>query len=88
VSEEYSIDPVIWFAERQLTFPLKHFTPTHSPVTVESREWILNHVHGRFSIASSASLGIPNPNWDIDYYEYAFFEDSQDALFYELKWSS
>lgn len=79
---EYSIDPYIWFGKREVNFCPKHFILTTTPLTMNSKQWVLDNLRGRFSIIQSNQLFL------IDYYlGNIAFEDPKDATFYELKWS-
>jgi hypothetical protein len=79
---EYSIDPYIWFGKREIDFCPKHFILTTTPLTMNSKQWVLDNLRGRFSIIQSNQLFL------IDYYlGNIAFEDPKDATFYELKWS-
>jgi hypothetical protein len=64
-----------WFTERELSVNPKHFTKTSTPLTFESKAWILEKLHGRFSTYSK-SINEPFPA----------FEDPKEAVFYELTW--
>lgn len=86
---EREIDPTTWYTERELKFTPKHFTVTKTPITLESRLWILQHLQGRYSVLVS------QPN-DLTQYQPLMlhslddipaFEDPKEAMMYELKWS-
>ena len=81
---EYQLDPITWFSERELYYTPKHFVVTSHPCTSESKQWILDKLSGRFSITypvvSSNIYELINPSC-------IAFEDPQEAIFYELKWS-
>jgi hypothetical protein len=81
---EYCLDPITWFSERELYYTPKHFTVTSHPCTPESKQWVLDKLSGRFSVTypkvSSNILEILTPSC-------IAFEDPQEALFYELRWS-
>ena len=80
---DYEIDPYIWFAEREVKFLPKHFTISTTELTVESKQWILDNLKGRFCIVHLSSQ-----IFLIDMYlGNIAFEDPKDAVFYELKWS-
>ena len=64
-----------WFTERELSVNPKHFTKTSTPLTFESKAWILEKLHGRFSkYSKSISESCPA------------FEDPKEAVFYQLTW--
>jgi len=67
-----------WFTERELSVNPNHFIKTSTPMTPESKAWILEKLHGRFS-----KYYLNNQNLD----GFGFcptFEDPKEALFYEL----
>jgi hypothetical protein len=79
---DYQIDPYIWFGSRQLDFHPKHFVLSDTPLTMESKQWVLNNIKGRFCIVQNIQL------FYIDYtLGNIAFENPKDAVFYELKWS-
>ena len=81
---EYQIDPLTWFSERELQYTPKHFVITSHPCSAEAKQWVLDKLKGRFSITypiiSTNIIDIFTPNC-------IAFEDPQEAIFYELKWS-
>ena len=81
---EYQLDPITWFSERELTYTPKHFIVTSHPCTLESKQWVLDKLTGRFSITyptiSTSIIELISPSC-------IAFEDPQEAVFYELKWS-
>ena len=84
--EEYNVDPVTWYSERQLEYTPKHFVVTNTKLTEEARIWIISKLKGRFSILrktedSTDFLQIINFNG------YPAFEDPKEAIAYELVWS-
>jgi len=68
-----------WFIERELNMTPPHFTLTSTPITNESRIWVLEKLRGRFAIKPSTFSSIGGP------YQVAF-EDPKEAVFYELTW--
>ena len=82
---DYQLDPITWFSERELTYTPKHFIVTSHPYTPESKQWVLDKLSGRFSVTyatiSSSLIG------DVISPSCIAFEDPQEAVFYELKWS-
>ena len=85
-----SVNPLHWFSNREIEYTPKHFTLAKTPLTEESKLWILNTLVGRFSVYHAD---------DIDrhdsltvYVSYNIlgrpaFEDPTEAVFYELTWS-
>jgi hypothetical protein len=82
---EYQIDPVTWFSERELKHTPKHFVVSKTPLTNESKIWILNKLKGRFSVA----LTEDNSNDFLVFHSMGnpAFEDPKEAIIYELTWS-
>ena len=60
-----------WFTERELAWKPDHFIDCTTPATGETRSWILEKRHGRFVITPDFCPA---------------FEDSREAMFYELTW--
>jgi hypothetical protein len=84
--DEYNIDPVTWYSERELKFTPKHFVVANTKLTEESRIWIMNKLRGRFSIVHKVKD-------DMEFLQilgfngYPAFEDPKEAITYELVWS-
>jgi len=73
-----------WYADRELDFCPKHFIPTRTPLSEESRMWIYEKTQGRFYVGAKHS----QTHDDIFAFEtYPYFEDPQEAVYYELTWS-
>ena len=81
---EYQLDPITWFSERELTYTPKHFVVTTHPCTEESKQWVLYKLSGRFSITYPS---VSNTIYELITPSCIAFEDPQEAVFYELKWS-
>jgi len=81
---EYQLDPITWFSERELTYTPKHFIVTTHPCTEESKQWVLDKLTGRFSITYPS---VSNTIYELITPSCIAFEDPQEAVFYELKWS-
>ncbi len=81
---EFQLDPITWFSDRELHYTPKHFVVTSHPCTSESKQWVLDKLSGRFSITypvvSNNIIELVTPSC-------IAFEDPQEAVFYELKWS-
>jgi len=81
---EFQLDPITWFSDRELTYTPKHFVVTSHPCTSESKQWVLDKLSGRFSVTypvvSNNIIELVTPSC-------IAFEDPQEAVFYELKWS-
>ena len=73
------INPLIWYAERELKFVPRHFIKCPTTCTWEARIWIQNKIAGRFAFAPA----------DVSVNDFfVFFEDEKDAMLYELIWAS
>lgn len=66
-----------WFLEREVTYVPSHFVKVNTPITPESDAWIREKLIGRYAFVSGDMYGRKFPT----------FEDSKEALFYELTWS-
>lgn len=86
------IDPLIWFANREVSFVPRHFTRCPTPVTTESKEWIKNKSKGRYVFTEDTdelennesdlvSLLLHTTNYIV------YFENHEDAIMYELLWA-
>jgi hypothetical protein len=79
---EYQIDPYIWFGNRQVDFCPKHFVLSNTPLSIDSKQWVLDNIKGRFCIVPASQLFLIEFNLG-----NIAFENPKDAMFYELKWS-
>lgn len=69
-----------WFGKRQLNFCPKHFVKVTTSIDDEKLFWVLEKLQGRFYISgNNSSL--------FDFTDEIYFEDSQEAMLYELTWS-
>jgi len=68
-----------WFMDRELEFTPNHFVTSKTPITDDSKIWILEKLSGRFSVCSNAKSSFFTTM-------YPSFEDPKEALFYELTW--
>jgi hypothetical protein len=92
-----SVNITTWFGERELDFCPKHFVKTVTPVTTESKLWILERLTGRFYIQSHSNflspmkLNLPASQSRTMLYktteEVPYFENPAEATLYELTWS-
>lgn len=83
---EYQLDPITWFSDRELKHTPKHFIITKHEFTEESKQWVLDKLSGRFSVAPYSNSP-DNSLLTLFSTGHLAFEDPQEALFYELKWS-
>jgi hypothetical protein len=70
-----------WFATRELDFCPKHFVKANTKLTKESKLWVLEKLSGRFFISASELTMF------LDFEGIIYFEDPQEAVFYEIAWS-
>ena len=84
---DYQLDPLTWFSERELLYTPKHFIITKHEFTLESKQWVLDKLSGRFSVAPYNDEHVEDSFLMLFTTGHLAFEDPQEALFYELKWS-
>jgi len=77
-----SINLHTWFCERELNFCPKHFVMASTPITEESKQWILERLTGRFYLQMNST----GP-YTFAKNEIPCFEDPTEATLYELTWS-
>lgn len=79
---KYEVNPLVWFADREMLYPPVHFITATTPVTRESKQWVLDYLTGRFSIT-------PNTTdfFSLENIGTISFEDPKEAMLFELKWS-
>jgi len=62
-----------------------HFVIARTPSTSENLEWVLERLHGRFTLVQNIS---DNNNDFMSYYQKNYaFEDPKEAVQFELTWS-
>jgi hypothetical protein len=83
----YQLDPITWFSERELHYTPKHFVVTSHPCTSESKQWVLDKLSGRFSVTYATNNSSGSSILELVSPSCLAFEDPQEAVFYELKWS-
>jgi hypothetical protein len=77
------LNPYAWFGVREVTPNIpRHFVKAHTPVTTESKQWVLTSLHGRYGVTDQNTL-----DGSLDWKTYIFFEDPSEAMIYELRWS-
>lgn len=78
---EYQIDPMQWFVQRELSYKPKHFISTNTPLTPQSKHWIVHTLKGRYFLEEKSK--------EDDFLSDIFpsFENSAEAVMYELRWS-
>lgn len=77
------LNPIAWFGKREVSVVPRHFVKVPTPKTDESYEWVLVNLHGRFGISSDTKSN----DAYLDFLQYFYFEDSAEAMMYELRWS-
>lgn len=78
----YEVNPMVWFAEREVSYPFAHFVTVSTPATIESKQWVLDHLTGRFSITTNSA-----DIFNLESIGNISFEDPKEAMLFELKWS-
>jgi len=88
------VNPIIWFANREVSLVPKHFVKCSTPVNETSKQWILNKTQGRYAFSDVQSdLGSADDDLTAIFLLYnepkqlVHFENSEDALMYNLLWS-
>ena len=79
------LNPLAWFGTRRLDVVPRHFIKCPTPRTQESEQWVIVNLKGRYVLSNSQrSLSAA---FEVDSHAYFYFEDSKDAMIYELRWS-
>lgn len=78
------VNPVVWFGERELTHVPPHFIKATTAATKESLLWVTSKLVGRYSITTHTDL---ENGFIFESHSYIYFEDSAEAMLYELRWS-
>ena len=76
-----------WYTTRQLKKPPIHFVKCSTPITSQSYAWIRNSLTGRFSLQAELNSDSHTFSLIPSSSQYPYFEDSVDAMMYELRWS-
>lgn len=76
-------------SNRELRYCPKHFVRAKTKLTPESYSWILEKTIGRFVLCNIAEeeLGIASTLFGGLTSKFPAFEDSSEAMLYELTWS-
>jgi len=77
------LNPIAWFGTRELSVVPRHFVKANTPRTDESYQWVLTKLNGRFCISNDMKTS----GALLDLSQYFYFEDSAEAMLYELRWS-
>lgn len=79
------MNPYVWFGDRLVSPIPRHFVKTSTPLSEDSREWVLTSLKGRYGTVDNEN---PDMNsLSLDWKTYIYFEDSAEAMIYELRWS-
>jgi hypothetical protein len=70
-----------WFANRELSHLPVHFVVVDTPITIESKQWILEKLIGRFCL-----LMRKRENSYV-YDQFPAFEDPAEATYFQLLWA-
>lgn len=81
-----SINLMTWFSNRELDYCPKHFIQVNTPIDDERHHWILENLKGRYHIAYKKDSTNNEFLLLLDDM-YPCFEDPQEAVMYELKFS-
>lgn len=73
-----------WFSERKINFLPAHFISTNAEINDERHLWVLENLVGRYYIGPKKG---GEDFLSLFYDSVIYFEDSKEALFYDLKWS-
>lgn len=76
------VNPIIWFAERQLNYVPHHFIKCPTQLTLKSKQWVQNNISGRYAFAD----GIDTSDL-LRTTQNVYFEDQKDVTLYELIWA-
>lgn len=76
-------NPQLWFDERKLDYVPPHFTKCPTHLTNESQLWVITTLVGRYSIVQTADY----TDFILENRNTIYFEDSKEAMMYELRWS-
>jgi hypothetical protein len=80
---DIEIDLFTYYGQRELSFCPNHFTICTTPITPESLNWVISKLKGRYTLLVLQDSLFQ----DVNEYKKVAFEDSKEAMFYELTWS-
>jgi hypothetical protein len=78
-----------WYSDRELKYTPAHFVVVEQMITQESKNWILEKLHGRFSLIEWDSRFGFNPENNVDVWNFGYypaFEDPAEAVYFKLMW--
>ena len=79
------VNPIVWFGERALTHVPPHFVKAQTALTNESLNWVNSKLVGRYAMTTYDDA--PDNGFIFESHSYIYFEDSAEAMMYELRWS-
>ena len=79
------LSPLAWFGTRRLDVVPRHFIKCPTPRTTESEQWVIVNLKGRYVLSNN--MRSISAAFAVDSSSYFFFEDSKEAMLYELRWS-
>lgn len=79
-----------WFSNRELNYCPAHFVVVDTPITQESKQWVLEKLTGRFCLVEFPNYcdtrnTLSNLMWVFGY--YPAFEDPKEATYFQLIWA-
>ena len=74
-----------WYTERELSYCPKHFVKASTALSQDRYIWIQEKLHGRYYVAKNLANDLESILSDRN--DFPFFEDPQEAVYYELVWS-
>jgi hypothetical protein len=77
------LNPITWCSDREVDNVPPHFVKTTTPVSSDSLFWVRASLQGRYSL----HFGSEQQNFIFERKPYIAFEDSGEAMMYELRWS-
>jgi len=80
------VNLMTWFSKRELDYGPKHFVQTNTPITDDRHQYILENFKGRYFIGYKQT-NVGNDFLSLLEEMYPYFEDPQEAVIYELKFS-
>lgn len=82
-----NINLMTWYANREMDYCPKHFVQVNTHITDERHQWILENLKGRYYIGYKTTTNTTPEFLALFENTYPYFEDPQEAVIYELKFS-
>ena len=70
------LNTITWYVDRRLSYCPLHFVKASTKLNFEAAAWVYEKLYGRFYVSPPAFDG-----------PTIYFEDPQEAIYYELVWS-